>query len=55
MISRGIDTLFKKPEGMMLMMMGLTPDTMKPLVKPFLLAMAPEVRAAACTLRSLRA
>jgi len=43
MISRGVDELFKKPEGMMLMMIGLSPDQMKPLVKPFLLAMAPEV------------
>jgi len=26
MISRGVDELFKKPEGMMLMMIGLSPD-----------------------------
>lgn len=70
MISKGVDDLFKKPEGMMLMMIGLTPDQvrvraqlvaagegclaaasfillilsqMKPLVKPFLQGIAPDV------------
>jgi len=43
MIAKGVDELYKKPEGMMLLMVGMTPDQLKPLVKPFLLAMAPEV------------
>jgi len=43
MIAKGVEELYKKPEGMMLLMVGMQPDQLKPLVKPFLLAMAPEV------------
>ena len=43
LIDKGLDDLGKSPEGMMLMMMNIPPQQLKPMVKPFLISMAPEV------------
>ena len=43
MIAKGVAEVYKKPEGMMLLMVGMQPDQLQPLVKPFLLGIAPEI------------
>ena len=37
-LQKHIDALFLKPEGMMLAMAGLNNQTLKPLVKPFVVS-----------------
>ena len=43
MITKALDDLMAAPEGMMLMMMNLTPELLKPMIKPFIVSMAREV------------
>lgn len=43
LITKALDELMNAPEGMMLMMMNLTPELLKPMIKPFLVSMASDV------------
>lgn len=42
-LTKHLDILFTKQEGMMLMMVGMTSQSLKPMVKPFLVQMDAEI------------